>query len=416
MSPDDPAHDSSLVDNTKAVDSLSHDPVPATVPVHLPTPPLDSGHSSRGSSSSRSSLSSRRRSRLQDGHSLPHERASGASSRGPNSPNLSPLRLDMPCAAPGPLAFSILQFLPFPLLVLDSLKTVVLANEAMGRLLGVLPDSPTGPDEMVSVMDQLRGQSLSQVGIDMLQDNRPVWVEWERFLDQLAGETVHGDSGEHGNGDDGNESLRPMAEMQAEGDVPSHPEPRPSSETTAVDVIISRNETDRIIPNAQQFPSKLSIFRPQAKMAITVFKAERNQLHFALTFTPSEPAQLSSPNLSKSHARAAAVLEASSRRTGSSSSKSPSLGSSRGWTVLGSPAYHLGSSSLSVSSNSSPLPAALSNKPLFSSTPSFLQKIETMKDALLDNIETPILAMWKDGSVTLPNKGEPWVDAALGTL
>ncbi len=39
-------------------------------------------------------------------------------------------------------------------------------------------------------------------------------------------------------------------------------------------------------------------------------------------------------------------------------------------------------------------------------TPSILQKIIMMKDALLDNTETPILAMWKDGSVTLPNKGE----------
>lgn len=39
-----------------------------------------------------------------------------------------------------------------------------------------------------------------------------------------------------------------------------------------------------------------------------------------------------------------------------------------------------------------------------SSTPSVLQKMIRMKDALLDNTQMPILAMWKDGSVTFPNK------------
>ena len=401
MPPDDP---SLLTDNTKAVDSLSHDPVPTAVPVpvHLPTPPLDSDHSSRGSSSSRSSLSSRRRSRLQDGHTLPHERASGASSRDPKSPNLAPLRLDMPCAGPGELAFSTLQFLPFPLLVLDSLKTVVLANEAMGRLLGLLPDSGIGADEMVSVMDQLRGQSLSQVGIDMLQDNRPVWVEWGHLLDQMAGETIHRDGGEPRKDDDRNESLKPVAEGQSQDNVPAHTEPRLSSETMAIDVIISRSGAKRVIPNDQHAHPTLSVFRSQAKMVISVFKAERNQLHFALTFTPSDSAQPSWSNFNKSYSRTTAVL----RRTGSSSSKSPSVGSNRERGAYGSPAYPLGHSSVSASSDSSNLTAALSNKPLFSSTPSFLQKIETMKDALLDNIETPILAMWKDGSVSLPNKGK----------
>ncbi len=414
MSPDDPTLDSLLADKTKAVDSLSHDPAPVPVPVHLPTPPLDTDHSSRGSSSSRSSLSSRRRSRQQDGHTLSHERASGASSRDPKSPNLGPLRLDMPSAGPGQLAFSALQFLPLPLLVLDSLKTVVLANEAMGRLLGLLPGSATSADERVSVMDQLRGQSLSQVGVDMLQDNRPVWVEWEHFLDQMAGETIDRDGGEPTKGDDLNASHKPVAEGQPETDVPAHTEPGPSSETTAIDVTISRNGTSRTIPYVQQPHSTPSVFRSQAKMVISVFRAEKNQLHFALTFTPSNSAQPSSPNFNKSYSRTAAVLEAANRRTGSSSSKSPSVGSNRECGVFGSPIYPIGHSSVSASSDSSTLPVAPSSKPMFSSTPSFLQKIETMKDALLDNTETPVLAMWKDGSVTLPNKGELRANAALG--
>jgi PAS domain-containing protein len=43
-------------------------------------------------------------------------------------------------------------------------------------------------------------------------------------------------------------------------------------------------------------------------------------------------------------------------------------------------------------------------KSTISSAPSSLQKVIMMKDALLDGTETPILAMWKDESLTIPNK------------
>jgi PAS domain-containing protein len=66
------------------------------------------------------------------------------------------------------IAFAALQNLPMPLIVLSSLKTIVLANEAMGRLLGLRRDSASSQQE--SVIDVLQGQTLSQIGIDMLQD------------------------------------------------------------------------------------------------------------------------------------------------------------------------------------------------------------------------------------------------------
>lgn len=83
------------------------------------------------------------------------------------------------------VAFTALQYLPTPLLVLSSLKLVVLANEAFGRLLGLdtLQESPprAGDDEkeQILVAEMLRGQSLSQIGIDMVQDGQQVWVSWE---------------------------------------------------------------------------------------------------------------------------------------------------------------------------------------------------------------------------------------------
>jgi hypothetical protein len=46
------------------------------------------------------------------------------------------------------------------------------------------------------------------------------------------------------------------------------------------------------------------------------------------------------------------------------------------------------------------------SKSALSSAPSYLQKAIMMKDALLDNTNTPILAMWKDESLTVPNKGK----------
>jgi len=82
------------------------------------------------------------------------------------------------------IAFTALQYLPIPLLVLSSYKTVVLANEAMGRLLGLdlttlVDDGDKGPMTVLSATDLLRGKSMGQLGIDVLQGGSPIWVTWE---------------------------------------------------------------------------------------------------------------------------------------------------------------------------------------------------------------------------------------------
>lgn len=85
------------------------------------------------------------------------------------------------------VSFAALQYLPTPLLLLSSLKLVVLGNEAFGRLLGLdtLQESPTTAGneekEQILVSEMLRGQSLSQIGIDMVQDGQQVWVSWEVY-------------------------------------------------------------------------------------------------------------------------------------------------------------------------------------------------------------------------------------------
>lgn len=71
-----------------------------------------------------------------------------------------------------------------PLLVLSSQKTVVLANEAIGRLLGlevnaIVEDEDRGPTAVLSVTDFLCDYSMSQLGIDVLQNGSPIWVNWD---------------------------------------------------------------------------------------------------------------------------------------------------------------------------------------------------------------------------------------------
>jgi hypothetical protein len=70
-----------------------------------------------------------------------------------------------------------LQYLPVPILVLSSLKTIVVANEAMGRLLGI-DFERTAYDDM-SISEVLQDKSMGDLGIDILQNGSPLLVSWE---------------------------------------------------------------------------------------------------------------------------------------------------------------------------------------------------------------------------------------------
>jgi hypothetical protein len=88
--------------------------------------------------------------------------------RGSKPPKADPrLRIDIPHPTATEIAFAALRYLPTPVIVLTSLKTVALANEAMGRLLGLHQGA-------ASATDALKGQTLSQIGIDMVQDGMPL--------------------------------------------------------------------------------------------------------------------------------------------------------------------------------------------------------------------------------------------------
>ena len=306
-------------------------------------------------------------------------------------------RLSMPSITPGQLAFSALQFLPVPLLVLNNLKTVVLANEAMGRLLGlVTEDADSQPDETPSVLERLRGQSLSQVGIDMIQDGRPVWVAWEAFLDSLVIET---DSkytdGPDGKPDQTEKPARSMSAISTEikPAVESATRPPPNS---AVEVIISRRDQNKKFDSHDRL--KGSDFQAQAKMIISVWEVEDHQVFYTLTFTHKESSPSSPPLTRKSTAKSK-TLEVADQRTIAAANAAPTTASSHSSS---SPSYITSPGSVSLVSSPFP-PMGPPAKIPISSTPSILQKTIIMKDALLDNTTMPIFAMWRDGSVTFPN-------------
>src|SRR5579862_8278995 len=200
------------------------------------------------------------------------------------------------------VALSALQYLPTPVLVLSSLKTVILGNEAVGRLLGLdvagaLESVEIGDGgQPLSVTDVLRGQTLSQIGVDMLQDGRPVWVSWERFLDNLAEEMDRNgpalvDSLEESRDpffQSGDSSPTKAPEEAGEGDPEAktarlEPNRHKSMVHDAViDVVLSSQYIHCGVSGTTK--SSSSDNHVQAKMIVSIWTLE-NQRYYTLTFT-----------------------------------------------------------------------------------------------------------------------------------
>lgn len=320
---------------------------------------------------------------------------------GVRSQSRSHLRLPIPAMTPGQLALSAIQYLPVPVLVLNRLKTVVLANDIMGRMMGLITEATSQVDSVTAV-EQLRGKSLSQLGIDMLQDGRPVWITWESFLDGVIGEVgarpptsnaKRSHSAHAGAGDviPTVDKLPPTfdsATRQTSAGLPF--------QDAAVEVVISRNDLGKTSLNSR-YNVKASDHQAFAKMIITVWEAEDKQIFYTLTFTNTDSSALSPPKTTKLVAKSSPPEAANGRKI-TSSDASP-VASSRD---SNSPSFHsTGIVTMSPSPFPSMVPHSLTSH---SSTPSLLQKITLMKDALLDNTQMPILAMWKDGSASFPNK------------
>ncbi|RDW87685.1 hypothetical protein BP5796_03379 [Coleophoma crateriformis] len=323
----------------------------------------------------------------------------------------SPMHLQLPgYTSLADLALTALQYLPTPLLVLNNLKTVVLANEAMGRLLGIEDVGDVMNVDGLSAVDRLRGQTLSQVGVDLLQDNRPVWVSWESFLESFAEEMdCHGQS-------------KPADILQSEGEVtPTREKLEPLSRRgsankgssvvhdAVVEVVLSTGATASSFGTRSDRPGAATGTHIFAKMIISIWEIDDDR-YYTLTFTNADSGQTSLPSSRGQSRQVTRPKMHESRRGGTGSGKIASR-SSPSSISSGHSSSH---SSMVSSAITSPSPGTISSSPFPplgppsrsgpSSSPSSLQKLIIMKEALLDNTEVPILAMWKDESLTVPNK------------
>lgn len=339
------------------------------------------------------------------------------------NPSSSSLSVDIPkLSSAADAAFSALQYLPTPLMVLSSTKTVVLVNDAMGRLLGF--DSleelhRSEGQESAPVTDMLLGQSLSQIGVDMVQDGQPIWVSWEKFFDELADEmemdalqnkenAVLNDRENRKR--EGNLVTETSRKPNHSAKVPSIDKKQPSSKVRSralvhdavVNVVLSSQYIGAGSRTSSRSPmSSSSDTQTDAKMIISIWTME-NQRYFTLTFTSTSTTTSSTTT---SHPRA--ISRSSTQGTLSPSSLStPSSPTSPSFCV------NCGSSRGSTLTTPAGIPLSLSpfpplgapGKPNVALSPSVLQKTSRMKDAIINAMEIPVLAMWKDESLGIPNK------------
>jgi len=339
----------------------------------------------------------------------------GQSRRGSTS---SSLHIEIPSVpSHAEIAMSAMQYLPYPLLILNNLKTLVMANDAMGRLLGTddsSEDTTSEDENPISLTERLRGQTLSQLGIDLIQEGRPVWVHWDSFMDSIA-DDARADTednfppkSEYGEGD-----VTPTAERtETSSRRPIDHRSKQMVHDAVVEVVIATAE----IP-AACFASGLAKSLAEvgknvfAKMIITVWEVEEERF-FTLTFTNTDSSQ--SPPISRGQSRPVSRVTRPTKHRSLGSSSSAGSRSSPSSISSGHSSNQGGSNNSSALT--SPLNATMSGSPFpplgppsrsatrMTSAHSSLQKIIIMKEALLDGTKVPTLAMWHDESITIPNK------------
>jgi len=315
----------------------------------------------------------------------------------------------MPAAAE--IALAALQYLPTPLLVLSSLKTIVLANEAMGRLLGLWDGNDDRSDSNESTTGVLNGQTLSQIGVDMISDGVPVWVSWEKFLDNLVSSLTEGEENEpvaasaHPRSGESTpvavpETLTPTVsrDHQAQGRSPTRE--KTTIHDTVVDVVVTSQNSS--LAQRGQAPRRHAAQSPGAqvscRMIISIWNAE-GQRFYTMTFTsPAAQHHHHHPVTSHSHHTVPRAKSSQSPRS-STSAQSHTPTSSTSSSTVQSPSP----SESSVSTPSSLLPGGAPAKCTPPVAFTDFQKVTRMKDAMLRATEIPVVTMWKDESVVFPN-------------
>ena len=291
------------------------------------------------------------------------------------------------------IALAALYTLPTPILVLSSSKTVLLANNAVKRLLGVDKDVDDS-----DAAELLNGQSLSQLGIDMVSHGIPIWVSWEKFLDNLAQGPLPASR------DGSSTAESSLAPQNGETTPTSQGNPRGRSPTgtqvqtqhtpdTVVDVVVSGRQDHLSQRMRRSKPSKRKSGSPATcRMIISIWKSD-GQRFFTLTFTSSAAP---SSTVSQTSSSVRNPSSHSNRSSQSSQSQLPASTAATSQVTSPSPTEML--ERVSFPSINPPPQCAPS------ATVSDFHKVLKMKDAMLRAVEIPLIAMWRDESVVYPNQ------------
>ena len=324
-------------------------------------------------------------------------------------------------------ALAALQYLPIPLLVLSNSKVVVLANEAVGDLLGLTCDgfgNRNNDSSDLSAADLLRGQTLSQIGIDIIQDGQSIWVSWERFLDDLADDEDDSSSEwvklEQENlkaprGEGVSPSLAPTAENETHSGSRQTSQAARSkgnshTQNTVLDVVLSSQYIGMsAVSSTRDHKSSLPDGQVQAEMTVSIWNLEGVR-YYTLSFTN---VTTSLPPLDSPPSNAHESSSIPTPPVAALPTSPPSLDAAASCPTCGACALSVRTAASNTAFTIFPFPqraasnstsSLSSNVPSVAITPSLLQKTSRMKDAILNTMEIPVFAMWRDGSLTFPNR------------
>jgi len=329
------------------------------------------------------------------------------------------------------LAFTALQYLPMPIMVLSSTKHIVLANEAVGRLLGIdldeaeeeegNKDAPP-PDELdaESTADILQGKTLGELGIDLLQGGNAVFVSWEDILQNVVDDAAKAQKayrkhcGDVAQEKEDDASITPMDTRKRSTSVASskHSQSGAPKKTTevhdaAVDIVFSTIRdplTGLPKPPSDMVSDQLlhADAHMQSKMIISVWATEDEQ-YFTLTFTAAAEVEVSkSSSYSGTGSRSGSTTELSkttsrlvSRRNAPMNSGFPSTVSSASESSMSDP-HGRGNRSRSSPAGTPNMPSPITfpprgppDKSTAAAKPSIFTKSNRLKDAILNSMSFP---------------------------
>ncbi|KAI9840558.1 MAG: hypothetical protein M1837_001538 [Sclerophora amabilis] len=330
----------------------------------------------------------------------------GPSREASTSPTLGPTRHlsnAVPNVSSTPdVALASLQYLPVPVVVLCSRKTVLLANEAMGRLLGLDRNTTVASDNgnwtdgaaSSSVTDILAGQTLSQLGVDMLQAGKPVQVDWGTFLDNLT-KDIDGTTPAPENA---TRSPGSKPSNQQNGQLPpnkgsSRSNP-PWPRDVEVDVLVSPHRAEPDEHSASTAGSTSGPDPVSAKMVVTAWKAT-GHAYYILTFTHSPPTRALRPSHAQSPRLPRTPASLSPEKLSSQSS------SNSGLISLDRKATPSSDGASDVPSRHPAPPNEAVNLALATSVLPGPTRVESV---VVEKLEMPVYVMSKDGSLTMSNE------------